>query len=1228
MFVQVVALILFFISAFHSMAYAQDNVRIQLKWQHQFQFAGYYMAKEKGYYQEKGLNVEIAEASPGLDPVEQVLDGRAQFGVGNSDLLLMRQQGQPLVVLATIFQHSPLVILSLENGPIKTIHDLGKGPIMIEPGSAELFAYLHKEGIGKERLDLRTHDYDLQELIAGRIAAVSAYTTTEPFILMKKGLRYSEFSPRAVGIDFYGDNFFTTEGYIKKNPQVVKDFREASLKGWVYAMNHPEETVDIIMARYNSDTSREALLFEYEHMRHLIQPDLVEMGYMHLGRWRHIADTYADLEILPSNIDLDGFLYEANPQVDLKYLKKVIGISLLGLLLGGSVITYIMILNRRVRNQYKQLEQTKSKLWAIMEHMDQGVAMTNQENTRVVMYNQKFCDFLGLSTLALGQQPKLEELLKMWAAQENNSDELSAKNFKDIQIRSSFIYELFLKGGGVLEVRHNPMPQGGCVRTYTDIAERKRMEQDLRSAKVIAESATQAKSDFLANMSHEIRTPMNAIIGFARLTNKTELTDKQRHYIDNIETAAKSLLMIINDILDYSKIESGNMEIETIPFTMEDVLGNVMSVVEMNSSHKGIELKNNISPNIPSFLVGDPLRLGQILLNLVTNAVKFTESGEVAITIDCTQKSETDCRLRFCVADTGIGMTKAEMERLFISFSQADTSVTRKFGGTGLGLTICKRLVEMMDGRISVESQPQKGSTFTFTAKFSLQPIDLADENSRIQYEKMMGIKTLIVDDNEQAREMLGSQLHAFGAEVMTVASGEEAIIELDKAKDDPYDLVLMDWKMPGLNGMDAAKIIKENYEMKAPPVIIMVSAFGYQEIMEKAATFGIDSFLIKPVNSSLLYETIHQYFDIGKSAFEQQQKEQIAIPKVKTGLAGVKILLVEDVVLNQELAKEVLEDMGAVVDVTCNGKQAIVAARNKSYDVILMDIQMPEMDGYEATQIIRGQGLCKDVPIIAMTAHAMQGAKEKCLAAGMNDYVTKPIDTQQLWEVLTRWVVPQAIRTIPEAPSGKATAFAGEIPEELLGFHLPSGLERLNGNWVLYRRFLLDFAQKFSPIPSQIESSLAAGDLKEGEELIHCLRGVAANLSATNVSSVARKLEEAIVAKREEEFVSLLAVLAEEMTIAVTSALTLQLPEQVQVSQSVAKTDVNQAALAIVHMVKLLQDNSTEVEKYIEELKQCLDSKTYKEELNQLEEHVMNYDFEDALMILKSIAQELEIEL
>ena len=404
-------LTLFLLFNFIGIGYAQENIRLQLKWQHQFQFAGYYMAQAKGYYQDAGLNVDIVDAPPGVDPVEQVLEGYAQFGVGNSDLLLLRQQGKPIVVLSVIFQHSPLVILSLREGPIKTIHDLLNEPLMIEPGSAELFAYLHKEGIKKEKLDLKTHSYDLQELLSGRVAAISAYTSTEPFTLMKKSILYSEFSPRAAGIDFYGDNLFTTKEELHKNPERVKAFREASLKGWAYAMKHPEETVEYIIAHYNHEITREALLFEFEHMRQLIQPDLVEMGYMHSGRWRHIADTYAELGMLPKNVSLDGFLYDPNPHVDLEYLKKVIVVGLLGLLLGGSVIAYIMMLNRRMRRQYKKLEETEGKLWAIMEHMDQAVAMTDPENSKIVMYNQKFCDFMNFSNLSLNQQPRADELV-------------------------------------------------------------------------------------------------------------------------------------------------------------------------------------------------------------------------------------------------------------------------------------------------------------------------------------------------------------------------------------------------------------------------------------------------------------------------------------------------------------------------------------------------------------------------------------------------------------------------------------------------------------------------------------------------------------------------------------------------------------------------------------------------------------------------------------------------
>jgi hemerythrin-like metal-binding protein len=648
----------------------------------------------------------------------------------------------------------------------------------------------------------------------------------------------------------------------------------------------------------------------------------------------------------------------------------------------------------------------------------------------------------------------------------------------------------------------------------------KKREAQLEEAKKAAESANKAKSEFLTNMSHEIRTPMNAITGLTRLALKTELTDKQYNYLIKIENSAQALLDIINDILDFSKIEAGMLDMESVDFQLDDVLNKLSSLFGLRIEEKGLELLLAIDKKVPRHLVGDPLRLGQILINLTSNALKFTAQGNIVVKIEVVNLEPEQVTLRFSVQDTGIGISQESIFKLFDAFSQADTSTTRQFGGTGLGLTICKRLTEMMGGKIWAESQQGKGSTFSFTAIFGCQV-----NTPKITYQtpdKLCGIKILIVDDNETSLEIMQDELCALSFEAISlVSSGTAALTEVETvAKTQPYDLVLLDWKMPGMDGLETATRIKDNPHLLQKPAIIMMTAFSRENAFKSADKHCIDAFLSKPITQSTLFDTIMSVFgeQIAKTSHSLQKQAEMSANV--NAIQGARILLAEDNFINQQIAQETLESEGLVVDIANNGKEAVAMIAKIDFDAVLMDVQMPEMDGYEATRLIRETPQYSELPIIAMTAHAMKGDKEKCLAAGMNDYITKPIEVDRLFTTLKKWVTPQN-RNLSSDPANRETPSVDikdfeTFPDELPGIDITEGLDRLLGNRQLYFELLQYFHLEYQDIANQIKAYLDQGHIENVRHLLHTFKGVAGNLAINKLSKTSERLEKALKAENE----------------------------------------------------------------------------------------------------------------
>ncbi|MCB5187798.1 response regulator [Methylobacillus caricis] len=870
---------------------------------------------------------------------------------------------------------------------------------------------------------------------------------------------------------------------------------------------------------------------------------------------------------------------------------------------GGMVGSIVDITAQREAQNALSLAIDQQK--AILDSAPLGII--ELKNRQVIRCNRKFEHMLGYS-----QGELIGRSTREWFSTDQGYQQVGSQGYEILRRGETYTDEQqFVRKDGTKfwcrifghAVDIND-PESQSVWQFEDITEKRIAEEQLRQARDAAEEATLAKSMFLANMSHEIRTPMNAVIGLAHLALKTELTPKQRDYLGKIHSAGMSLLSVINDILDFSKIESGRMDLEQIEFSLDQVLNSVTNTLAHTASDAGLELLFDVADDVPRNLIGDPLRLGQILLNLVSNAIKFTHEGEVIIRCQLLDSNDQQIKLQFFVIDSGIGMDTDACNRLFQPFTQADGSTTRKYGGTGLGLTICKRLVGLMGGDIWVTSVPGQGSTFTFTSWFG----NGAPAKPYILVNELNDLHVMIVDDNAAARSILASQLSFLPFRLSYAKSGSEAVSMVKEFQHhQPVDLVLMDWKMPGLSGLDAARLIKQDTSLAKIPAIIMVTAYGREEVRRESEDLNLDAFLVKPVSQSSLIDTLVGLYS---SAVPEQA---YVLPNPSYDLSEMRILVVEDNEINQQIASELLQSVGATVEIAENGQVALdkLIAAPAGYDVVLMDLQMPVMDGYAATSAIRSDQRFDHLPVIAMTAHATLEERQRCIDLGMSGHVTKPIDPDVLYQTLSCFHPHKRVDT-----SLMVSETGGYSLLEIQGFNVPDALRRVAGNQELYIRLLKQFAASQADSAFEIRKALGEGRVEDGVRLAHNIKGVASNLGATALAEAASELEQAL---REQAGVELaLDLFASSLADAIDSLASVLGQHAQQVPPATISKQHGKEVLQKIQ--QYLEARDATVQDYIDAEHATLKAVLPHQQYQKLAELISFYDFDAALLLLKSI--------
>ena len=790
--------------------------------------------------------------------------------------------------------------------------------------------------------------------------------------------------------------------------------------------------------------------------------------------------------------------------------------------------------------QQRSLQAANQEQQTIFDTVTMGIAL--MKNRRILRCNRKLEALLGYESGGLvgkptrvwyvddaahiaGGQPVIERLTRG----EIDTRELELVRKDGSRFWAKLTAAQYEDAGGEIALL--------CI--IEDLTLQREAAQALVQAKEKAEDASKAKSAFLANMSHEIRTPMNAIIGMSYLALKTELSPRQRDYIKKIQSSSQHLLGIINDILDYSKIEAGKLDVEHIEFELDKVLHTVANLISDKASSKNLELVLDVASDVPLALVGDPLRLGQILINYANNAVKFTAKGEIDIQVRVREQTDTDVLLYCAVKDTGIGLTDSQISRLFQSFEQADSSTTREFGGTGLGLAICRQLANLMQGEVGVDSEFGKGSTFWFTARMTRSA---AAARPQVLRSELYGKRVLVVDDNDSARILLADMLGSLNLVPHSVDSGAAALeaVYLADVESRPFEIVFLDWQMPQMSGIELATRIHA-LPLATRPRIVLVTGYGREEVLKGAEEAGIQNVLVKPVNSSMLFDCVVRELGEPDGTLGEAAPVLHGAEEGLASIPGARILLVEDNELNQEVAGELLRHAGVTVDVAENGKVAVAKVQATAYDLVLMDMQMPVMDGLTATRTIRQLPGFSALPIVAMTANATRDDREACLSAGMNDHVAKPIEPSDLFDCLLKWIKPRANVNPSKAPEQRNTVSEPVDLPVVSGLDTVMGLRRVLGDHTLYLSLLRRFVSGQHSAIDAIDRAIKANDLDTARLLTHTLKGLAGTICIGAIQKAAAHLELAIQQNNPTNMALDLSALAEVMTpflLALESAL------------------------------------------------------------------------------------------